>query len=237
MTAPGIVITPVTSVTARLLPGGWQWAETNAEPIAENWRRIATGRPGLFDGRVLLCRSASLDGSHLSLGYCEVAYSAFIGCRDMGWPDAGMANCFAMAALRSADGAYLLGEMGAQTANAGKIYFPAGTPDLDDVTAEGEVDLAGSVFRELEEETGLAAAEVDAGTAWTMVRDGPRIALMRETRSPLPAAALKALIVERLAGQADPELSAIHVAFRAGDIARERMPPFMAAFLDYALPG
>jgi hypothetical protein len=34
-----------------------------------------------------------------------------------------------MAALRGADGAFLLGEMAPHTTNGGQIYFLAGTPD------------------------------------------------------------------------------------------------------------
>ena len=62
--------------------------------------------------------------------YFETDYADFVAWRDFGHPGEPVENCFSMAALRSADGAFLLGEMAAHTVNAGRIYFPAGTPDL-----------------------------------------------------------------------------------------------------------
>ena len=56
-----------------------------------------------------------------------------IAWRDWGFPDRAVRNCFSAGAIRASDGAFVLGVMGAQTANAGKIYFPAGTPDPSDV--------------------------------------------------------------------------------------------------------
>ena len=96
-------------------------------------------------------------------------------------------NCFAMGALRGNDGGFVLGEMAPHTANAGKIYFPAGTPDPTDVTS-GTVDLVGSVMREVFEETGLTSADFVPEPGWVTVLAGPRIAHMKVLTAPVPAA-------------------------------------------------
>ena len=73
-------------------------------------------------------------------------------------------NGFAMAALRAADGAFLCGQMGEHTANAGKVYFAAGTPDREDRPRRrhGSTSPAAST-RELCEETGLTHDEITVG--------------------------------------------------------------------------
>ena len=83
-----------------------------------------------------------------------------------------------MAAVRGADGGFLLGVMGAHTACAGQVYFPSGTPDLKDLRGTS-VDFAGSVARELKEETGLDAGRSRAEPGWTAVFAGPQLALMK----------------------------------------------------------
>ncbi len=95
----------------------------------------AAKNPHLFNGRVFLNferRVEALGQRRLLRGTASaVDFKAFLAWRDFGFPDRGVRNCFAMAALLSADGAFMLGRMSERTANAGKIYFPAGTPDLE----------------------------------------------------------------------------------------------------------
>src|SRR5882762_3146621 len=72
-------------------------------------------------------------GERLRADYFETDFASFLAWRDWGFADKGVFNGFGMGALRSIDGAFVMGEMAAHTANAGRIYFPAGTPDLDDL--------------------------------------------------------------------------------------------------------
>jgi hypothetical protein len=81
-------------------------------------------------------------------------------------------------ALRASDGAYLLGVMSAFTANAGRIYFPAGTPDPSDISGD-TVDLLGRVLRELEEETGLGTQDLSTPPDWIAIVTGARLALIK----------------------------------------------------------
>jgi 8-oxo-dGTP pyrophosphatase MutT (NUDIX family) len=128
----------------------------------------------------------------------------------------------------------VLGEMAAHTANAGRIYFPSGTPDLDDIKG-GMMDVAGSVAREVEEETGITPADYRAGAHWTCVESGASIAMMRILDVNLPGEALRAKIEANLARQSAPELSAIHLVRSRADLS-SAMPRFVTAFLEAELP-
>src|SRR5208337_2485789 len=154
-------------------PKRWSFAEAEADRIASHWAELRERKPALFNGRVLLLgrrELASCPGGGLRLAgaYFETDYANFVAWRDLGRLGDAIENCFSMAALRGADGAFLLGEMAPHTMNAGKTYFPAGTPDPADIF-DGKVDLDASARRELLEETGIAADEAAIRPDWTVV--------------------------------------------------------------------
>ncbi|MGH6716743.1 MAG: NUDIX hydrolase, partial [Bradyrhizobium sp.] len=153
--------------------------------------------------------------------------------RDWGFPDRAAFNGFGMGALRCADGAFVLGEMSSHTANAGRVYFPAGTPDLDDV-CDGMLDIAGSVARETEEETGLTPADYRAAPCWDCVVTGATIAMIRTLHVEMSGEGLRASIEANLARQAHPELAALHLIRARSDL-NDRMPRFVTAFLEEQL--
>jgi hypothetical protein len=121
--------------------------------------------------------------------------------------------------------------MGAHTANSGDVYFPAGTPDPSDVQGTA-VDLEGSVWREIAEETGLSSADLVAEPGWYAVPAGAYLALIKIVRAREPAIALRARILEYLRREAAPELSDIRIARDTADI-DPHMPSFVTAFLRY----
>jgi 8-oxo-dGTP pyrophosphatase MutT (NUDIX family) len=139
-------------------------------------------------------------------------------------------NGFGMGALRGTDGAFVLGEMGQHTSNAGRIYFPSGTPDLNDIR-DGTVDISGSVVRELEEETGLSPGDYEIEPHWHCVYTGPALAMIQMLQVDMPGDTVRDRIVANLASQREPELSAIHLVRGARDLT-SAMPRFVTAFIE-----
>ena len=231
-------ILDVAELDLRLAPHDWAFARDRAAEIEAHWQNRRAKQPRLYNGRVLLLGShefASRADSALILrgAYFETDFAALLAWRDFGFPGETVCNGFSMAALQASDGAFLLGEMAAHTANAGAIYFAAGTPDRQDVFGE-RVDLAASVTRELEEETGIRAAETAYEESWTVVHAPPRVACMKSMRLRIPADAAKARIEAFLARDPHAELARMHVARRAGDLDAARTPDFIKDFLRHA---
>jgi len=231
MTSP--VIHRVTALDLPVRPFAWPFAQARRAEIEVHFAERQRERPKLWNGRVLIGRNPEFSESRFSADYFEVDFASFLAWRDWGFPDRGVFNGFGMGAVRSSDGAFVLGEMAQHTANAGRIYFPSGTPDPDDVR-DGAVDVAGSVVREIFEETGLAKQDYTAEPHWDCVVVGAAIAMIRLLNLDMGGEALRARINANLARQHHPELSAVHLVRSRADFTAA-MPRFVTAFLEARL--
>ena len=216
-------------------PAPWTFAESRRVEIRAHFAKVRETKPEVWNGRVLLCRNPRLDGECYRADYFETDFASFLAWRDWGFPDTSVFNSFGAGALRSADGAFVLGRMGAHTANAGRIYFPAGTPDPNDIAGDS-VDLAASVVREVEEEVGLIPADYDAGDGWTIVETGQVVACFRLLTSRLRVVELQQRIEAYLASETLPELSGVKIVRSIADF-DSAMPQFIKAYLEDALAG
>jgi hypothetical protein len=223
------VIHRVTTIELDLQPWRWPFTDERRADIDAHFAATRRDKP-IWNGRVLLARDPLFTGERFNANYFEADFASLLAWRDWGFPGSGVFNGFGMGALRSSDGAFVLGEMGRHTTNAGRIYFPSGTPDLHDIR-DGVVDIAGSVGREVEEETGLTSADYRAAAHWDCVVTGASIAMIRMLESDLTGEALRARVEGNLARQKQPELTAIHLVRGLNDLTAA-MPRFVTAFLE-----
>lgn len=206
-------------------PKPWAFAIERRAEIDAYFAGLQREKPAIWNGRVLMLHSQAMAEGVLRGAFLETDYASFSAWIHWGWPAAGVHDCFGTAAILCADGAFLLGVMGAHTAHAGEIYFPCGTPGPEDIV-DGNVDLEFSLQRELKEETGLDAADFAAEPGWTVAVDGASIVAIKVLRSPLDAETLRARILERLASERQPELSDIRIVRGPADF-----DPMMRCFV------
>jgi 8-oxo-dGTP pyrophosphatase MutT (NUDIX family) len=210
-------------------PMSWAFATERRAEIDAWFAEQRGENPALWNGRVLLLHDYVLADGVFRGRYLETDFASFAAWRRWGRPPAAIHDCFGAAAVVAADGAFLLGVMGPHTANAGRIYFPCGTPDPDDIVG-GNVDLDFSVRRELLEETGLDLAEFAAEPGWTTVFDNSLIAHIKVVRSRESADALRARALDYLVRERQPELADIRIVRSPADFG-PAMPRFVTAFL------
>ena len=218
-------------VEARLEPYRWDWPERERDLVAAHWQRRLAQRPRLFNGRVLMVSELHDEDDTIRARFFETAYADMLAWIDHGFPGEPVWNGFAMGALRGRDGGYLLGRMAGHTANAGRLYFPCGTPDLSDVEPTGEVDLVGSLTREVAEETGLTADDYAIDPGWIVVADRGHLAFMRVVRLAEPAPRVADRVRAHLARESRPELVGIEIVERGQILDEAAMPGVLPIFL------
>lgn len=212
-------------------PKPWAFAEKRRAEIDAWFTARQRENPALWNGRVLLLHEQTFANGIFRGRYLETDFASFTAWRQWGRPPAAISDCFAAAAVLAADGAFLLGVMGPHTVNAGRTYFPCGTPDPKDIYGT-RVDLDLSMGRELKEETGLDVAEFTPEPGWTSIFDGPLIAHIKVLKSGDDARTLRARISDHLAQERQPELADIRIV-RGPDDFDMAMPRFVTAFLTH----
>ncbi|MCZ7596110.1 MAG: NUDIX hydrolase [Hyphomicrobium sp.] len=216
----------------------WQWPlAKRREEIARDWRRRLTENPQLFDGAVYLMREYALDGAGLIGTLFRTDFKTFLYWRALpGSLTEPVREAFGASLIRSADGYVLLGRQGPGQLNSGRIYPPGGLIDTADVRG-GTIDMDASIARELAEETGLAADDLQRVPGYLVARVGLKVAVAIEWRSALPASELRGRILANLRRQPEPELDDIVPIRSRADIDESSMPPHARALVRTVLPA
>lgn len=235
------MIIPISDVDIRLTPGQWLVPDDLRARAPQHWAVQVARNPHLWDGRILgVLAQEQQGGVRIEDGVLradarEDAYSVFLTWRDEGLQQIAMHNLFGSALILSSDGALILGIMGEDTANAGKIYPPGGSLEPRDVR-NGKVDVLGCIALELAEETGLPIDEAEQG-GLLAIFDGPRISVGQILRFAQTSDALVARIRADLEVQEHRELADVIAVRSGGEVAAlgDCVPPYGLAVATHLL--
>ena len=214
----------------RVLPGSLSYAVENSDAIALNWTKERVAKPSLFDGELYLAPQAELAGGRFKAGFQRTSFATLMYWRrdvsqERPW------HIFGVGVIVSREGHLIAGRMSAQNAGGGKVYFPAGSIDDNDII-DGRVDYEANRRREVQEETGLDLHDARAEQQINLVTGNRSIALFRRYYFDAPSVELVSLIEQHLSEEAEPELSEI-IPVKAAGAMGEATPTYVRAFADW----
>jgi hypothetical protein len=222
-------IVEIDRVEIAVEPWSWPFAIDRREEIDRHFVHLQSERSAVWNGRSLVLNRYAIQSGVLRGTCFETDYASLCALRDWNFPDVNVYNFYAAAALRAADGGYLLGEMASYTAGAGCLLF--GTPEPDDIGAFGVLDLNGNLGRELLEETGINIEECDAEPGWSVVRDRGFLAMFKRLNVSLNSAELRSRMLDHIASNPRPEFTDVRIVREPGDLS-PRLPLTFATFLE-----
>lgn len=231
---PRNVVLPVEKIEVRLDSAPHPFETDNVPEIKANWQREIAINPHLFDGRVALLSRLSYDDGLLT-GLCHIVrYATFMYWRrNRATQDAG--HVFAHAMLVSSDNALVAIRMGSHTVNAGRVYFAAGSFELEDFRG-GLVDVDFNMQREVKEETGIDISEASPAKRYYLLSTYSGTVIFRRYRMPLTANAMVTRINAFVAAQDQPEISAPVVIHSASD-QPDDLASHMAPLIEWHFSG
>jgi hypothetical protein len=211
-------IYPVARVHLWHEPRAWPWAQANRSAIGAHLAKLRVKRPALFNGRLYLLHDWEVADSSFKGSLFEADFASFLAWRDAGYPDATIAHCFGMAALRTSDGVHVLGLKAAHKTRSGSIDFAIGTPESRDLKPGSVVEITPSMLRKLKQQTGLTEDDVRLIPGWHAVVAGRRIALVKSMIMSERALAATERIRHHISLQRPPEIADAVLVRRSTDM-------------------
>ena len=231
---PSNLIVPVDVIDVRLDPEPHPFETANAAAIEENWRAETQANPSLFDGTVVLLSRLAYDAGRFE-GRCHaVRYATFMHWRRER-ANTAAGHVFAHAMLVSRDNALVAIRMAANTVNAGRIYFAAGSFEPVDF-ADGAADVDFNMIREVAEETGLDISSVRRGVRHYALSTERGTVLFRRYFLDENADQIARRIEVFVAGEMDPEISG-PVIIRSADDLPDGLMPHMKPLIEWHFAG
>ena len=199
-----------------------------------HWNLAKAANPTFFNGVIHLVEDIETEKGEVRARLLRTDFQSYLYWRDQGFPKAAaVLDGFGSALIRSTEGHVLLGRQRLGNINAGLAYPPGGFIDARDVGAGQTLDIAASVAREVLEETGLGAGELEAGPGYLVTRAGAHVSFAVSYRSKHSSDALKDRIAQHIAADPQSELTDIVIVRQRSDMDGLAMPHFARVLLKY----
>ena len=201
----------------------------HAEAIEANWQGEAARNPALFDGKVMLFSRLAWRAGKLDASCHAVRFATYLYWRRTR-ASATAEHLYSHAMPVTSDGALVTVRMGAHTANAGRVYFAAGSLDLDDVR-NGRIDIAHNMVREVREETGIDLSGCKRDAAYHGYSSNGGTVIVRRYYLAEPADVVERRIRHFIAAESDPEIAEAVIVRGEHDLPdglAAHMPPLIA---------
>ncbi len=213
----------------------WAFASEHRDVIDAHWGQAQAENPSFFNGAIFLMKDIDVADDVFTASFVKTDFKSFLYWKSCGFPEAGVWDGFGSALLRSAEGHVVLGRQTLGHINSGLTYLPGGFIDQRDVGADGSIDISASIAREVKEETGLDASEMDLQPGFYLTRLGRQISVAAEYRSHLPADDLRARMLAHIAGEKEPELAEVVIVTRPPDVGDEAFAAYARVLLGQVL--
>ena len=202
---PERTVFPVTYIDLRILEGEHPFHTEQKPAVQENWTKEVAANPALFDGRMILQHRLSVSEEGIVGEGYVIPFSTFMWWRKQVPRKEGF-HLFAYAVLETRDGALVAIRMGEHTANAGQVYFAAGSFEEIDVV-DGRCDIEGNMRREVLEETGLDLRVAAAGEGYFASQDQRVVTVFRLFRFDMTAQEMVERIERHMLVAEDKEIA------------------------------